>query len=236
MQTNIRVAILGAGLGSRLQGLAKTKPLARLGGQTLVERLVQQFTALGATALTFALRDELLTPADKKSLPTQAEYLFVNTESSLHTLAELVEKIDPARGAVLFGMVDTVLRDPDLAAFWKFCASLQPEECALLVTPFVDDEKPLWVQTDVRGHVTQFGREGAKLVTSGMYFLSPAAMELAPQFTRAGMHKMRNFLAGLVERKMPIKTFVVEKTIDVDHPSDLESAENFLQGTKGSSP
>lgn len=236
MKTGIRVAVLGAGLGSRMQGLAKAKPLARIAGKTLVDRLQNQFLALGAGEILFALREELLGPADKQTLPPQSQYLFVNTESSLHTLADLVAALGASRGPVLFSMVDTILRDSDLAGFWKFCAHLPAGESALLVTPFVEDEKPLWVQVDDEGYVKKFGAEGAHLVTSGMYFLSPAAMALAPQCTGQGMQKMRNFLAALVEQRLPIKTFVVEKTIDVDHPSDLESAEHFLRGSKGSSP
>lgn len=232
MNQQMRVAVLGAGLGSRLQGLAKAKPLARIGGLTLVDRLEQQFRQLGAGEITFALRDELLTPGDKSSLPALARFHFVNTDSSLHTLAVLVEKLGTDQ-PVLFSMVDTILREPDLRAFWDFCGSLKAGECALLVTPFVDDEKPLWVQVDGKGCVTGFGREGAQVVTSGMYYLSPEAMRLAPQLVERGVHKMRNFLGHLAEQRLPIKTFVVEKTIDVDHPSDLESAELFLRGTKG---
>ncbi|MGZ3693125.1 MAG: NTP transferase domain-containing protein [Bdellovibrionota bacterium] len=234
MKSPLRVAILGAGLGSRLQGLAKAKPLAKISGKSLISRLQTQFRDVGAEDLTFALRDELLTKEDKASLPPPAKYLFVNTDSSLHTLVALIENL--VTGPVLFSMVDTILRDQDLQAFWNFCANLRPEDCALLVTPFVDDEKPLWVQTDEQGYVKNFAADGARLVTSGMYFLTPEAMKMATELTAQGVHKMRNFLAALAEHGIPIKTFVVDKTIDVDHPSDLESAEVFLRGTKGSSP
>jgi CTP:molybdopterin cytidylyltransferase MocA len=236
MKSAIRVAILGAGLGSRLQGLAKAKPLAQISGISLVARLESQFRLLGASDITFALREELLNDADKSELPRTPKYIFVNTESSLHTLVELVNAISADAEPALFSMVDTILRDSDLADFWNFCTGLAPGDCALLVTPFVDDEKPLWVQVDEKGYVINFEQEGARLVTSGMYFLTPKAMKIAPELTSKGVQKMRNFLGELAIRKVPIKTFVVAKTIDVDHPSDLESAERFLRGTKGFSP
>lgn len=126
-------------------------------------------------------------------------------------------------------MADTIMKPADLRAFAQFCADLPANSCAVLVTPFVDDEKPLWVQVDSENFVTRFGSEPGPYVTSGMYFLSPEAMKNAQACVSQGMEKMRNFLADLVNKKVPIKTFVVSKTIDVDHPSDLQKAELFLR-------
>jgi hypothetical protein len=125
-------------------------------------------------------------------------------------------------------MADTVLRQRDLNAFVDFCRNLPADACGLLVTPYVDDEKPLWVEVDEGGMVQRFGSQSSGLVTSGMYFLQPQAMEIAEEMLASGTQKMRGFLAGLGDRKIPIKTFVVSKTIDVDHPSDLEKAAAFL--------
>ena len=237
MKNGLRVGILGAGLGSRLQSVSHTKALAAIDGIPLVARLQRQLLDLGAEKISLALRDELLTDTDKAGLPRdpRIEYIFVNTDSSLHTLAALVEHLGPAPAPVLFSMVDTILRPDDLRAFWDFCRGLPAGECAVLGTKFVDDEKPLWVRADKDGYVTSFGAPTGDFITSGMYFLSPEAMQLAPSLVASGTHKMRNFLAHLVERGAAIKTFVVEKTIDVDHPSDLAMAADFLRGTKGSS-
>jgi NDP-sugar pyrophosphorylase family protein len=132
-------------------------------------------------------------------------------------------------------MADTVILPEDFTAFVRFCGSLGPAESAVLVTSFVDDEKPLWVDVDEGGRVTRFGSEKGRFVTSGMYFLSPAAMELALAEVSRGTHKMRNFLAKLVDSGEAVKLFAVSKTIDVDHPSDLEKAAQFLQADQGSS-
>jgi choline kinase len=232
MKLNFRVGLLGAGLGSRLRASASAKPLARLGSRSLLDLHVERFLAAGAPAIYCALRDELLSPEEKTGLP-QAErlqYLFVNTESSLHTLAELIQAAGPEAGPILFSMADTVMREQDFQCFLEFCAGLAPRECAVLVTDFVDDEKPLWVQVDGQGLVTSFGSEPGPYVTSGMYFLQPEAMKTALSLVQQGTQKMRNFLSHLAERKIPIKTFVVAKTIDVDHPSDLAKAEELLRG------
>ena len=80
-----------------------------------------------------------------------------------------------------------------------------------------------------------FRSDHGQFVTSGMYFLSPAAMLMALEEVQKGTHKMRNFLCKLLERELLIKSFVVSKTIDVDHPSDLENAARFLRADEGPS-
>jgi NDP-sugar pyrophosphorylase family protein len=217
-------------LGSRLQSSAGAKPLAPvLGGRTLLELLLARFRAAGIAEITCALRAEQIPPARRAELPQASglRYLFADTESSLHTLGELVRVMGPNAGPVLFAMADTVLLPDDFERFVAFCARLGAGESAVLVTSFVDDEKPLWV--DVAGEwVTRFGAERGAFVTSGMYFLSPEAMEVALAELAKGTHKMRNFLSKLLDAGLPIKHFAVSKTIDVDHPSDLEKAAQFL--------
>jgi len=234
-QPTLRAGILGAGLGSRLKTPEGAKPLARLGAHSLLELLLRRFQNAGVTRVACALRAELLSTEQRASLPTNPDltYLFVDTESSLHTLAELIGHLGPAAGPVLFTMADTVMLPEDFARFLSFCAELAPGENAVLLTEFVDDEKPLWAELDEAGNVRGFGSNPTGHITSGMYFLQPEAMKLALREVGAGVHKMRNFLAKLAAEGFPIKSFVVRKTIDVDHPSDLAQALLFLQSTEG---
>lgn len=230
MKRKLRAGILGAGLGSRLKSLAHAKPLALVGKKSLLAHLISGLKVNGVYSIHCALREELLSPESVAALPKEdgLRYLFVNTESSLHTLVELIAEMEAAKGPALFTMADTVLRRADLEAFLKFCTGLGDSECAVLVTTFVDDEKPLWVHLNADQSVQQFSALPAQHITSGMYFLSAQAMEIAEELKNQGVHKMRNFLSTLAERGIPIKTFVVTKTIDVDHPSDLEKAADFL--------
>ena len=236
MSNKFRVGILGAGLGSRLNSAAGAKPLAPvLNGRSLLELLVGRLRKAGVHTISCALRAEQFNRERRSFLPQAPglTYLFADTESSLHTLAALIEKLGASEGPVLFMMADTVMLPDDFTRFLAFCASLPENANAVLVTPFVDDEKPLWVDVDAGGLVTRFGSEKGSFVTSGMYFLSPAAMKIALEEVAGGTHKMRNFLSKLAERKLPINSFVVAKTIDVDHPSDLEKAAQFLQADQG---
>ncbi len=238
MQALNRAGILGAGLGSRLKTTAGAKPLAPLQcGQTLLEILLGHFRQNGLGEIVCALRAEQINPDLRRLLPGAPglSYIFVDTESSLHTLAELVRKLGAARGPVVFSMADTVILPQDFTAFAQFCGSLPAGESAVLVTPFVDDEKPLWADIDETGRITRFGDEKGRFVTSGIYFLSSAAMGLALTEVSRGTRKMRNFLSKLVDSGETVKSFVVSKTIDVDHPSDLEKSTLLLQADQGSS-
>ncbi len=237
MKLKYRVGILGAGLGSRLNSNAGAKPLAKIENKSLLEMLLARFLENGATEILCALRHEQLTNSMRDSLPRPAgvSYIFKDTESSLHTLAELIRHLGANKGPVLFTMADTIMLPGDFERFLAFCNELEPEESAVLLTSFVDDEKPLWASVSQEGLVTGFGAEPTSAVTSGMYFLSPQAMEMALELLNSGTSRMRNFLAKLAERKVRVKSFEVTKTIDVDHPSDLEKAAAFLRGNEGSS-
>lgn len=236
MENKFRVGILGAGLGSRLNTAAGAKPLAPVfEGRSLLELLVSRLRASGIHTIACALRAEQFN-RDRRALLPQAPgltYLFADTPSSLHTLTELIGKLGPEGTPVLFMMADTVMLPHDFTRFLAYCAALPEGANAVLVTPFVDDEKPLWVDVDPQGLVTRFGSEKGAYVTSGMYFLSPAAMKIALAEVAGGTHKMRNFLSKIAEAKLPINSFVVTKTIDVDHPSDLEKAAQFLRSDQG---
>jgi NDP-sugar pyrophosphorylase family protein len=223
------IAILGAGLGSRMQSEAKSKPLAKFLGTNLLHSLLQKLLKTRGNPIICALRAEHLSQEDRNSLPDSASYLFVNTESSLHTLVELIRALPDRTNPALFLMADTILKTSDLLAFAKFCGQLPKSECAILTTHYVDDEKPLWVHKNAQNNIIDFNSTPSSEVTSGIYWLNSEAMDIAEEVLASGTHRMRNFLSKMAHNKMPIKSFVVSKTLDVDHPLDLKKAEEFLQ-------
>jgi NDP-sugar pyrophosphorylase family protein len=225
------ICILGAGLGSRLKSAADAKPLALIDGKSILSRLLDKLSPLTDGPIFCALRDELLMGETKANLPKRPRlsYVFVNTPSSLHTLVELIVALPKPHTPTLFLMADTILKDSDLLAFSQFLDTLSPHECAVLTTTFVDDEKPLWVHKNAQNYVRDFNSTPAQEVTSGIYWLTPEALEIAEEAVKAGTSKMRNFLQKIAQNGLPIKSFVVSKTIDVDHPLDLKKAEEFLQ-------
>jgi CTP:molybdopterin cytidylyltransferase MocA len=227
---NFPVGILGAGLGSRMASKAKAKPLALLKGETILSRLLGQLERAGAKPIYCALRDELLTEEDRRQLPKQESihYCFVNTPSSLHTLIALAREMKTMDQPILFLMADSVLLDEDLEKFVTYCRSLPPHLGALLVTPHVDDEKPLWVSANQDSFAHGIGKEKGQFVTSGAYWLTPAMLTAASAFAQEGGERMRALLQRFESAGLPLKLFVVAKTLDIDHPSDLEAAATFL--------
>lgn len=229
MSTLKHAGILGAGLGSRLQGVATCKPLAMLGNESLLTRLITLLRHEGVENIHCALRDELVEQSLRASLPGGCHYLFVNTESSLHTLAEVAASFTPPPEHLFLTMADTVLHKEDFEGYFRFCQSLKTDECAILATHHIDDEKPLYVTLGTNGLITEFGSNPTNLVTSGMYCLSRSALGHIAGQVDSGMNKMRNFLSFLTAQKVPIKAYIVEKTVDVDHPRDLKQALEFLE-------
>ena len=140
-------------------------------------------------------------------------------------------------------MVDTVLKKEDLQSFLKFCSREHQGKTQLLVTPFVEDEKPLVVKVDgnrneKQSEIVQIGGtfEAGDVVTSGMYCFSPLVFDLFKGQSKdqenqdlKNMNKMRNFLNFLLQNGFKMSSFRVEKTIDIDHPEDIKTAENFLK-------
>lgn len=231
---SLQAGIMGAGLGSRLHSPQGSKPLTILAGKTLLERTIENLQACSVQSITCALRAELTPKEIQSKLPSPPEfpvhYIYVNTESSLHTLSAVINAM-PLRTThpALFTMIDTVVRRDDLLDFAKFCENQEPETCVLLVTSFVDDESPLWVRAGAQQEVLRIGEDKGDYVTSGVYYLSPRAQEMAQLALNQGIHKMRNYLNFLLNNQVPMKVFAVTKTIDVDHSSDLTKAEQFLQ-------
>jgi hypothetical protein len=152
------------------------------------------------------------------------------TPSSMHTLAEGLQAV-PA-GPVFCTMVDTVMPVADWRAVYLATARGLAEgaEAMLAVTPYVDDESPLYVSTDGAGLVRALSNEplAPARVTGGVYGFSPAARQAAAEAVGQGVQRMRGFLTWLVARGSRVGTITVPRIIDVDHQSDLRLANAWL--------
>lgn len=230
--------ILAGGEGSRLRadGVATPKAFVEIGGRPLVFRLVETLRALGCSNVTAAIRSSVLEEAAALSHDARdAGFQVVpcDTPSSLHTLARGLEAVPP--GPILCAMVDTVMRPQDWQyVFDRADRALQDgADACVVVTPYVDDEKPLWVTRRSDGMVRTFGAERVTpaLVTGGVYFLSSGIRELAPRVISLGVERMRGFLRWLVEHGYHVATADVERIVDLDRGRDLAQAVTWLGGT-----
>jgi NDP-sugar pyrophosphorylase family protein len=220
--------ILAGGRGSRLaaDGVETPKALVEVGGRPQIVNLIETFAQLGCETITCMVREGITVES-----PGPAVVRVCRTPSSLHTLVAGLAVV-PA-GPVFCAMVDTVMPAADWRRLYRGVTERLADAAAavLAVTPFVDDELPLYVTRDVEGMATGIldtPPVGAPLlVTGGVYGLSPVSRRLA-SVAVASLHRMRAFLRLLVELKTPVATVEVPRIIDLDHKSDLEAAERWL--------
>jgi hypothetical protein len=155
-----------------------------------------------------------------------------HTPSSLHTLAEGLALMP--EGPVFATMVDSVMRWDDWRSCWDgaLAALKAGADAVLAVTPFVDDERALWVSRDRAGRAQTIGDAPVDppCVTGGVYALAPRVRPLAARAVSRGMHRMRAFLADLVAGGLHVATVEVPRIIDLDRPADVAQAEAWLAG------
>jgi NDP-sugar pyrophosphorylase family protein len=223
--------ILARGRGSRLaaDGVATPKAMTLVAGKPQLVNLVETFAELGCASITCMVREGI-----SVELPPRSPALVgtCRTPSSLHTLVAGLATVPP--GPVFCAMVDTVMPAADWRRLYRGVAArlAAGAAAALAVTPFVDDDLPLYVTRDGEGFATAIldtpPPSGAPLlVTGGVYGLSSVARRLA-SVAVASLHRMRAFLRLLVELKAQVATVEVPRIIDLDHKRDLEAAERWL--------
>ncbi len=226
--------ILAGGRGSRLaaDGVEAPKALVEVGGRPQIVNLIETFAGLGCESVTCMVRDGITVET-----PGLAVVRTCHTPSSLHTLVAGLAIVPP--GAVFCAMVDTVMPPADWRRLYRGVTErLAAGSLAVLaVTPFVDDELPLYVTRNAAGYATGIfdtppPPDAPLLVTGGVYGLSPVARRLAGVAV-ASLHRMRAFLRLLVELQVPVATVEVPRIIDLDHKRDLEAAERWLTARAG---
>ncbi len=230
--------ILAGGRGSRLaaDGVETPKALVEVAGRPQIVHLAEMFAALGCETVTCMVRDGIPTDWSARAGPN-VTVRSCHTPSSLHTLVVGLAVVPP--GPVFCTMVDTVMPAADWQRLYQAVTQrLATGSLAVLaVTPFVDDELPVYVARDAAGFATEIADRapgsstGGPVVTGGVYGFSPVARRLAGVAV-ASLHRMRAFLKLLVELKVPVATVEVPRIIDLDHKRDLVAAESWLAAAK----
>lgn len=230
-------AIIAAGEGSRLrkEGFNLPKPLLPLHGVPLIERLIRVFAKEGAQQVHVIINRQ--SPELKKFLTQTAFDLPIvlieeDTPSSLHSFALLVES-NPNWTSCCLTTTDTVFRPHEFHEYLTAFRQKKNADAFMAVTPFVDDESPLYVNTDQELNVEAFLDQATaetKFVSGGIYCFRKAAMRCALNSVAAGNSRMRNFQRALLENDLHVEAFVFEKVVDIDHLKDRVVAEQFLSG------
>jgi NDP-sugar pyrophosphorylase family protein len=235
--------ILAGGEGSRLAkaGISTPKALIPVGGTPQVVRLLRTFTRLGCESVTCLLREGvpstlLEAEAAQGKIPFHVQ--FCHTPSSLHTLIEGLRALPP--GPVFCSMVDTVMPWGDWQRAYAAArdALESGADALLVVTPYVDDERPLHVHREASGRVVGIGDQPADppCVTGGVYAFGPRARDLAEVALASGLERMRAFLGLLVRRGVAVATVEVPRIIDLDDLRDLAAANAWQESCEIGGP
>lgn len=225
-------AIIAAGEGSRLQseGSQTAKPLVRVGGQTLVGRLIDTFMANGAEnidVITNSSRPEVAEYL--RSLDAPLTVISAQTPSSMHSMAAM--NLGRHRSKVVATTVDTVFPAADFARYVEAFRRCSDADAFMAITPLIDDEKPLYVDFDPStGRIRAFldtPTPTTRYCSGGIYGLTPAALEVLDRCIAEGQSRMRGFQRALIESGLRVKGFVIDRIIDVDHVGDIAKAESI---------
>jgi NDP-sugar pyrophosphorylase family protein len=227
-------AIIAAGEGSRLaqEGVAKPKPLVELQGEPMIGRLINIMLRCNAESISIIVNEHMTEVREylqALELPVPLNLVVKTTPSSMHSLWHLSRVIP--EGKFCLPTVDTIFREEDFKGYIDAFEADDEDDGMWAVTPFVDDEKPLWVDVDEQMTITAFRDkrwDSARYVSGGVYAMTDGAFEVLERCIEQGVSRMRNFQRALVESGRRLKAYSIDKIVDVDHAGDIATAEAFL--------
>lgn len=229
----LRAGILAAGRGERMRRHSgELKPLVRVGRETLIERVLNSMAEAGAAEVVVIINEDSRQVCDhvaRREWPFLLRWIVESTPSSMHSFLRLVESLadDGEKGPFLISTVDTVAA-PKVYANFIENARLEDAAVTLALTVPGEDEKPLLARTVAGGsRIEAFGK--GEYATAGIYAVRPIILGEAEAARRDGIDALRKFLGRLLERGYPLAGIRISQSIDVDHPADIETAENFLR-------
>lgn len=207
-------------------------------GRPMIGRLIDIFVKCGAESVSVIVNEEMTEVAEylrslAPSLPCPLNLVVKTTPTSMHSFYELSSLME-GKGRFIITTVDTIFREEDFARYVNaYAAAPQEVDGMMAVTGFIDDEKPLYVATDDDNRITAFldaPQDGVKYVSGGIYGLSGSAIPVLRKCLADGVGRMRNYQRSLVAAGLDLRAYDMNKIVDVDHASDIASAEAFLEG------
>ncbi len=231
---NMHFAIIAAGEGSRLaqEGVKLPKPLVNLNGTPMIRRLIDIFVGCGAESVAVIVNEQMTEVreyVENLKINVPLHLVVKSTPSSMHSFYEVSKTF--TSGKFVLTTVDTIFRPEDFRRYVEAFAADESADGYMAVTPFIDDEKPLYIDTDSEMNITAFCDkpfEGVRYISGGIYGLTPPALTVLSDCIRRGVSRMRNYQRALVEAGLRLKAYPMGKIVDVDHQADIVTAEEFL--------
>lgn len=232
----MKFAVIAAGEGSRLaaEGISLPKPLVKVNGEPLIDRLIRIFMENDADEIvvicndhTPLVKEHLTTPPFPHSPTPPLKVVVKSTPSSMHSLFEISHLL--TGGPFILTTVDTVFREEEFAQYvqaFRHCEA----DGLMGVTSYIDDESPLYVETTPDMSITAFLDASAtcKYISAGIYGLHGNALLTLDNCMKRHESRMRNFQRALLADGLRLEAYPFSKVFDIDHASDITKAEQFL--------
>jgi len=234
----MRAGILAAGTGSRLRDQdAVPKPLRRVAGTPLIERVVEDLERAGASdvhiiinAESTAIREYL----DRTTRSSHLNWIVETTPSSMHSFFRVLESLSafPAGAPYLISTVDVVAPPRTFQRFRE--RADDHADVTFAVTSRVDEDRPLRIDIDERsGAVRSIGGEDGGWATAGYYLVQPTVLRERNAAEAAGFSALRAFFGHLHATGYRLAAVPMGVSVDVDSPPDIIAAETLLAGIQG---
>ena len=235
----MKFAIIAAGDGSRLahEGVTEPKPLVKVRGERLIDRLIRIFMGNNATEIVVICNEQMFDVANHlkmiqakglNGLPIPLRFVVKSTPSSMHSFYELRNFLrdDP----FILTTVDTIF---DESEFHDYVLSFQDKiaqgtDALMGVTDYIDDEKPLYVGVDnvmrINGYYDT-PQADSRFISAGIYGLTAPSLNILEACIEKGESRMRNFQRALVAAGLRIEAYPLTKVFDIDHIDDIRKAD-----------
>ena len=235
----MKFAIIAAGDGSRLaqEGITEPKPLVKVRGERLIDRLIRIFMENNATEIVVicneqmsdvAIHLKMIQDEGLNGLPIPLRFVVKSTPSSMHSFFELRDFLrdDP----FILTTVDTIF---DEREFHDYVLSFQDKiaqgiDALMGVTDYIDDEKPLYVGVDnvmrINGYYDN-AQVDSHFISAGIYGLTAPSLDILEACIEKGESRMRNFQRALVAASLRIEAYLLTKVFDIDHIEDIRKAD-----------
>lgn len=235
----MKFAIIAAGDGSRLaqEGVTEPKPLVKVRGERLINRLIRIFMENNATEIVVICNEQMADVASHlkmiqdeglNGLPIPLRFVVKSTPSSMHSFFELRDFLrdDP----FILTTVDTIF---DKREFHDYVLSFQDKiaqgtDALMGVTDYIDDEKPLYVGVDnvmrINGYYDT-PQADSHFISAGIYGLTAPSLNILEACIEKGESQMRNFQRALVAAGLRIEAYPLTKVFDIDHIDDIRKAD-----------
>ena len=235
----MRYAIIAAGEGSRLssEGILSPKPLVEVNGEKLIDRLIRVFMMNEASEIVVICNEEMTSVSShlaylKQQGQVPLRFIVKSTPSSMHSMWELHQWLEGE--PFVLTTVDTIFREQEFTAYVQAFTTLVANGTAdglMGVTDYIDDEKPLYVETDDQLMVTGFydTSDEPGFISGGIYGLTPRSLTTLAQCVDRGESRMRNVQRAMIRDGLRLKAWPFSKVLDIDHAADIQKAESFLQ-------